>query len=110
MIGYGTFYQPAGTWSDDSSLAFCLAEALIDGFDANRIAQYFVDWYRDNFWIARGVVFDIGYGTRLSLSRYGAGVQDVLAGSFDARLIGSGYVLMNYYVYFTYHIVVTIEH
>src|SRR5690606_34792445 len=73
MNGYGTFYQPAGTWSDDSSLAFCLAEALIDGFDANRIAQYLVVWCRDNFWTARGVVFDIGYGTRFSLTRYGDG-------------------------------------
>lgn len=90
MIGYGTFYQPAGTWSDDSSLAFCLAEALIDGFDANRIAQYFVDWYRDNFWTARGVIFDIGYGTRLSLTRYGDGEQAELAGSFDENSNGNG--------------------
>ncbi len=28
MIGYGTYNLPAGTWSDDSSLTFCLAEAL----------------------------------------------------------------------------------
>ena len=27
MLGYGTHNQPAGTFSDDSSLAFCLAEA-----------------------------------------------------------------------------------
>lgn len=28
MVGYGTYNKPAGTWSDDSSLTFCLAEAL----------------------------------------------------------------------------------
>lgn len=28
MIGFGTYNQPEGTFSDDSSLSFCLAEAL----------------------------------------------------------------------------------
>ncbi|MET0242982.1 MAG: ADP-ribosylglycohydrolase family protein [Flavitalea sp.] len=28
MIGYGTHQVPAGTFSDDSSMSFCLAEAL----------------------------------------------------------------------------------
>ena len=31
MRGYGTWNQPPGTWSDDSSLAFCLAESLTTG-------------------------------------------------------------------------------
>ncbi len=25
MMGYGTHHQPLGTWSDDSSVTFCLA-------------------------------------------------------------------------------------
>lgn len=33
MIGYGTHNLPAGTWSDDSSLTFCLAEALTQEFN-----------------------------------------------------------------------------
>ena len=33
MIGYGSHNQPPGTWSDDSSLAFCLAESLCRGFN-----------------------------------------------------------------------------
>jgi ADP-ribosyl-[dinitrogen reductase] hydrolase len=28
LRAYGTHRQPAGTWSDDSSLTFCLAETL----------------------------------------------------------------------------------
>ena len=32
MREFGTYKQPAGTWSDDSSLAFCLADSLTDGF------------------------------------------------------------------------------
>lgn len=31
MIGYGTYNQPPGTWSDDSSLTFCLMQSLLNG-------------------------------------------------------------------------------
>ncbi|MCW3092215.1 MAG: ADP-ribosylglycohydrolase family protein [Ferruginibacter sp.] len=43
MIGYGSWNQPPGTWSDDSSLAFCLAEALTNGYDLDSIAQNFIN-------------------------------------------------------------------
>ena len=36
MRAYGTHHQPAGTWSDDASLTFCLAEAMADGFTVGR--------------------------------------------------------------------------
>ncbi len=32
MLGYGTWNVPAGSFSDDSSLTFCLAECLCKGF------------------------------------------------------------------------------
>nr|WP_207555632.1 ADP-ribosylglycohydrolase family protein [Tenacibaculum maritimum] len=32
MRTFGTHYQPKGTWSDDSSLTFCLAESLCKGY------------------------------------------------------------------------------
>jgi len=52
MLGYGTWDMPPGTWSDDSSLTFCLAECLCNGFSLDAIAnqleklaalQYFVE-------------------------------------------------------------------
>jgi ADP-ribosyl-[dinitrogen reductase] hydrolase len=43
MIGYGTHHQPPGTWSDDSSLAFCLADSLCNGYNLNDIADKFVE-------------------------------------------------------------------
>lgn len=54
MMGFGTHHVPAGTFSDDSSLTFCLAEALTGQFDLNAIAQNFVEWYAHNFWTAQG--------------------------------------------------------
>lgn len=41
MSGYGTYNLPAGTWSDDSSLTFCLAEALTQEFDLHTIGDNF---------------------------------------------------------------------
>ena len=42
MTGFGTYNLPAGTFSDDSSLAFCLAEALTEEFSLSKIANNFV--------------------------------------------------------------------
>jgi ADP-ribosyl-[dinitrogen reductase] hydrolase len=39
ITGYGTWNQPPGTWSDDSSLAFCLAESLTKGYNLDDIGQ-----------------------------------------------------------------------
>jgi ADP-ribosylglycohydrolase len=36
MRAYGTHHQPAGTWSDDSSMALCLMESLTKDVEALR--------------------------------------------------------------------------
>lgn len=90
MIGYGTYNLPPGTFSDDSSMTFCLAEALTHDFEINRIAESFVKWYHENFWTARGEVFDIGIATREALNRISKGEQPEFAGSTDASSNGNG--------------------
>src|SRR6476660_384039 len=67
MIGYGTYNLPPGTFSDDSSLTFCLAEALTTKFDLNTIGQNFLKWYYNNRRTPRGNVFDIGNSTRQAI-------------------------------------------
>ena len=38
MIGFGTYNLPKGTWSDDSTMTFCLAESLLDDeFDLKKL-------------------------------------------------------------------------
>lgn len=64
MTGYGTYNQPPGTWSDDSSLTLCLAESLTRGYDLRDIGDTFVRWYHDSHWTPHGVVFDAGGTTR----------------------------------------------
>lgn len=90
MREYGTHHQPVGTWSDDSSLAFCLAEALTQGFDLSLIAQYFVDWRYKNFWTPHGVVFDIGITTQEAIDRLAKGIDPILAGGFYEDENGNG--------------------
>lgn len=63
MRSYGTYHQPKGTWSDDSSLTFCLAESLTKGFDLLAIAQNFIRWKNYAKWTPHGEVFDIGITT-----------------------------------------------
>lgn len=82
--------QPAGTWSDDSSLTFCLAESLAKGFDLNDMANRFVQWATKDYWTATGVRFDIGSTTFDAILRLEQGVQPELAGRTDERANGNG--------------------
>lgn len=67
MTGYGSHNQPVGTWSDDSSLTFCLAESLCNGYNLRDIGNRFVNWYRYDYWTAHGYVFDVGGTTSDSI-------------------------------------------
>ncbi|MCA1746525.1 MAG: ADP-ribosylglycohydrolase family protein, partial [Bacteroidales bacterium] len=90
MRGNGTHNQPPGTWSDDSSLTFCLAEALTEGFDLNVIGQNFVRWHRKGYWSAHGKIFDIGGITWRALSRIHSGVAPEMAGDDGDWSNGNG--------------------
>jgi len=69
MMGYGTYNQPEGTWSDDSSLTFCLAESLCNQYNITDIAEKFVRWVKKAYWTAHNELFDIGITTRSSIER-----------------------------------------
>ncbi len=68
MIGYGTHNQAPGTWSDDSSLTFCLADSLIKGYDLNDMAKKFILWKKLAYWTAHEKVFDIGMTTSKAIT------------------------------------------
>lgn len=90
MRSYGSHNQPAGTWSDDSSLAFCLAESLCKGYDLNDIARNFVKWYHDGHWTPHGKVFDIGIATSRSLHQLANGVSPLVSGGVREQDNGNG--------------------
>ena len=90
MVGYGTFNMPPGTWSDDSSLTFCLAEALTKGFDLNIIAQNFLEWFHKGYWTPEGEAFDIGSTTSEAIYRLSQGTFPEIAGSTSEYSNGNG--------------------
>ncbi|RFS15773.1 ADP-ribosylglycohydrolase family protein [Emticicia sp. C21] len=90
MTGYGTHGQPAGTWSDDSSLTFCLAEMLCKGYDLKLLAQLFVGWYNAEVWTPHGKVFDIGIATSQAIHSLSKGITPTLAGGTGEESNGNG--------------------
>ena len=64
MRGNGTHHQPAGTWSDDSSLLFCTAESLCLGYSLEDMGRRFADWLYRKYWTPHEEIFDVGNATR----------------------------------------------
>lgn len=90
MRGYGSHAQPAGTWSDDASLTFCLAETLAEGFSLEGLSSHFVRWLDEGWWTPHGEVFDVGNATRAAIRRLAQGTMPELAGGFDDKDNGNG--------------------
>ncbi len=90
MLGYGTWDVPAGTWSDDSSLTFCLAECLCTGFSLEAIASSFWRWYHEAYWTASGEVFDIGNTTFMAIVDFHRGVPPLECGGKSENSNGNG--------------------
>ena len=90
MREYGTHNQPKGTWSDDSSLALCLAETLCNGYNLNDIADKFIRWYYDGYCTPYGRVFDVGITTARAISNLQSGIKPNLAGMDRERDNGNG--------------------
>ncbi|SMB98668.1 ADP-ribosylation/Crystallin J1 [Hymenobacter roseosalivarius DSM 11622] len=84
MRGYGTHNQPSGTWSDDSSLTFCLAESIsqagADAIDLQELSRRFINWLDSGYWTPHGQVFDVGVATRTAIGQLRAGVEPEQAG------------------------------
>ncbi|MDA1087641.1 MAG: ADP-ribosylglycohydrolase family protein [Verrucomicrobia bacterium] len=94
MTGGGPFSLDPGQWTDDTSLALCLAESLIakGGFDAQDQMERYVRWYKDGHLSSTGTCFDIGNTTSSSLHRFQS-TGDPYAGSADARSAGNGSIM-----------------
>jgi ADP-ribosylglycohydrolase len=94
IVGGGPFDLKPGEWTDDTSLALCLAESLIEcrGFDPADQMQRYVRWYRHGHLSSVGRCFDIGGTTRAALHRfekYGA----PYAGSTSTGSAGNGSIM-----------------
>ena len=74
MIGGGPFGLAPGQWTDDTSMAMCLAESLVErgGFDAVDQLTRYVRWADEGHWSSTGRCFDIGNVVREALATFRA--------------------------------------
>ena len=91
MVGGGSFGLRPGQWTDDTSMALCLATSLLEcgGFDATDQMQRYVRWWREGYMSSTGECFDIGVTTSGALSRF-TQQGDPYAGSEDPSSAGNG--------------------
>jgi ADP-ribosyl-[dinitrogen reductase] hydrolase len=62
IVGGGPFSLEPGQWTDDTSMALCLAESLIEnsGFDPRDQCERYVRWMQEGHLSSNGRCFDIG--------------------------------------------------
>jgi ADP-ribosyl-[dinitrogen reductase] hydrolase len=94
MTGGGPFRLPVGAWTDDTSMALCLATSLVETrrFDPADQMQRYLRWYDDGYLSSTGVCFDIGNATRSALERFRR-TGDPWSGSTDPQSAGNGCVM-----------------
>jgi len=91
IVGGGPFNLKPGEWTDDTSMAMCLAESLIarGGFDARDQIDRYRQWYRAGYWSCLDHCFDIGNTVRAAVETFEA-VGEPFAGSTDPNTAGNG--------------------
>lgn len=91
MRSGGAHGQPAGTWSDDTSMTLCMIHSLIDkGVDYEDQMARFADWMQNGNYTAHGNVFDIGGATHRAISKYLRGRPALECGDASDSACGNG--------------------
>ncbi|WPO00702.1 ADP-ribosylglycohydrolase family protein [Pseudomonas sp. MUP55] len=91
MVGGGPFSLRPGQWTDDTSMALCLAESLLrkGGFDAADQMGRYLNWWKWGYLSSTGECFDIGMTVREALASFESN-GDAFAGSTDPYSAGNG--------------------
>jgi ADP-ribosyl-[dinitrogen reductase] hydrolase len=91
MIGGGPFGLQPGQFTDDTSMALCLAESLMrcGGFDPIDQMTRYCRWWQEGYLSATGKCFDIGITVSRALRSY-LRSGNPFAGSSDPQTAGNG--------------------
>lgn len=94
IVGGGPFGLKPGQWTDDTSMALCLAESLIEkrGFDPVDQLERYVRWYRNGHLSSTGACFDIGGATSQALRQFER-THAAYCGSTDSHTAGNGSIM-----------------
>lgn len=91
MVGGGPFNLEPGQWTDDTSMALCLAHSLVykNGFDAIDQMNRYCNWWQYGYMSSTGDCFDIGATVQAALNCY-LKDKNPYAGSVDPFSSGNG--------------------
>ena len=94
MVGGGPFKLLPGQWTDDTSMALCLGQSLLDkhGFDPMDQLRKYVQWWQHGYMSSTDDCFDIGGTTCAALSRFTKQEQP-WCGSTDSQKAGNGSIM-----------------
>lgn len=91
MRSGGAHSQPAGTWSDDTSMTLCMIHSIVEkGVDFEDQMSRFADWLQNAAYTANGDVFDIGRTTLHSIMNYLRGETALESGDASDAACGNG--------------------
>ena len=91
IVGGGPFFLQPGQWTDDTSMALCLAMSLLEknGFDPKDQMDKYLNWVDEGYMSSNGKCFDIGNTTAEALEKYRK-TGDPYAGSTESKNSGNG--------------------
>jgi ADP-ribosylglycohydrolase len=94
MVGGGPFGLEPGQWTDDTSMALCLAESLIEcrGFDPADQMRRYIRWWRHGHLSSTGMCVDIGNTVRAALAEFER-TGDPFSGPTDPWCAGNGSIM-----------------
>jgi ADP-ribosyl-[dinitrogen reductase] hydrolase len=94
MVGGGSFNLSPGQWTDDTSMALCLASSLLEKkkFDARDQMQRYLRWAREGYLSSTGSCFDIG-GTVAAALVHFQETDEPYSGSTDPLAAGNGSIM-----------------
>ncbi len=94
MVGGGPFHLQPGQWTDDTSMALCLAESLVEkqGFDAADQMQRYLRWYQEGYLSSTGTCFDIGGTVSRALHTFQQ-TGEPFSGPSDPYSAGNGSIM-----------------
>jgi len=96
MMGFGSHPVPAGTWSDDTSMAIATLDSLAGGIDYSDIMDKFAQWKTKAAYTATNEVFDMGISTNNAISRYQRGTSPLECGCSGENDNGNGSLMRIY--------------
>jgi len=90
MIEGGTHEQPAGSWSDDTSLTLCLIENIIEGGTPETLMKKFSDWEEKDYMTSNGECFGCGHITWAAIETFRKGTPAAECGGAKETDNGNG--------------------